>query len=143
MKIYNKKGLLWGLLWTLLGGWNLWHDIVQPHDFLPQQIKSVIMSALLFLFGVTFFVRAFSKRATIEDIIEEKDERNILVTLKCRSMVKNIMLYVQFAVIAGCLIAHSMTDNVAFAFIFVVCALNISLYFVLSLIFSIYYEKKV
>ena len=42
MKIYNKKGLIWGVFWTIGGLFCLYRDIVDPHDFLPQQIKSVI-----------------------------------------------------------------------------------------------------
>ena len=81
MKIYNKKGLIWGVFWTIGGLFCLYRDIVDPHDFLPQQIKSVILSVLLLAMGVTGFVRAFSKRATIEDKTEERDERNKLVRL--------------------------------------------------------------
>ncbi len=53
MKIYNKKGLIWGVFWTIGGLFCLYRDIVDPHDFLPQQIKSVILSVLLLAMGVT------------------------------------------------------------------------------------------
>lgn len=92
MKIYNKKGLIWGVFWTIGGLFCLYRDIFDPHDFLPQQIKSVILSVLLLAMGVTGFVRAFSKRATIEDKTEERDERNKLVRLKGDAMVGNILL---------------------------------------------------
>ena len=67
MKIYNKKGLIWGILWTAAGAFCLYRDMVDAHDFLPQQIKSVVLSLLMLVIGITGFVRAFSKAAARED----------------------------------------------------------------------------
>ena len=143
MKIYNKKGLIWGVFWTIGVLFCLYRDIVDPHDFLPQQIKSVILSVLLLAMGVTGFVRAFSKRATIEDKTEERDERNKLVRLKGDAMVGNILFYVQMALMLAGVLAYAVTKKLVFGFLFLICGLNVSLCFILSIIFAVYYEKHV
>ena len=62
MKVYNKKGLAWGIFWTVLGLFSLYRDFVDPDSFWLQQGKSVVISAVMVLIGVTGFVRAFPKR---------------------------------------------------------------------------------
>ena len=82
MKIYNKKGLAWGIFWLVLGVSALVADLaINPSDFLPQTIKDVIIDMIIVLMGLAGFLRAFSAKATREDIIEENDERNKLVKL--------------------------------------------------------------
>lgn len=93
--------------------------------------------------GVTGFVRAFSKRATIEDKTEERDERNKLVRLKGDAMVGNILFYVQMALMLAGVLAYAVTKKLVFGFLFLICGLNVSLCFILSIIFAVYYEKHV
>lgn len=38
MKVYNKKGLLWGLFWTVLGLFSLYRAFVAPDSFWLQQV---------------------------------------------------------------------------------------------------------
>ena len=63
MKVYNKKGLAWGIFWTALGLFSLYRSIADPVDFLPRQIKHLVIAAVVLLLGITGFVRAFSKAA--------------------------------------------------------------------------------
>lgn len=143
MKLYNKKGVIWGVFWTIGGLFCLYRDIVDPHAFLPQQIKSVVLSALLLAMGLTGFVRAFSKRATIEDMTEARDERNRLVRLKGDAMVGNILLSVQIALMLAGILAYAATKNLVFGCLFLICGLNVSLHFILSILFAVYYEKHI
>ena len=32
MKIYNRKGFIWGIVWTVLGGLRLLLLVIQPED---------------------------------------------------------------------------------------------------------------
>lgn len=91
MKIYNKKGLFWGIIWTLLAAWNIVHAFIAPHSNSIIQVKNIIFSIILLAIGMLGFVRAFSKKATREDLIEEQDERNRLVSLKTKSKTLDIM----------------------------------------------------
>ena len=49
MKVYNKKGLLWGLFWTVLGLFSLYRAFVDPDSFWLQQVKSVVIAAVVLL----------------------------------------------------------------------------------------------
>lgn len=96
MKIYNKKGLIWGVFCLALGIWGLVMELfIHPADFLPETIKGVIIDGILVLIGLTGFLRAFSVRATHEDLIEANDERNELVRLKAEQQ--------QIALCFGCM----------------------------------------
>lgn len=39
MKVYNKKGLAWGIFWTVLGLFSLYRDFVDPDSFWLQRGK--------------------------------------------------------------------------------------------------------
>ena len=52
MKIYNKKGLVWGVLWTAAGLFSLYRDFVDPDSFWLQQGKGVVISAVMVLIGI-------------------------------------------------------------------------------------------
>ena len=108
MKVYNKKGLAWGVFWTVLGLFSLYRDFVDPDSFWLQQGKSVVISAVMVLIGITGFVRAFSKSATREDRIEELDERNRLVKLKYKARTFDIMFWITMAVMLLSLLASPL-----------------------------------
>lgn len=104
MKIYNKKGFAWGIFWLVLGVSALVADLwINPDDFLPKTIKDVIIDFIILIMGLVGFLRAFSAKATREDIIEENDERNKLVKLKSEAKTGNLMFWVYciVAVIGG------------------------------------------
>lgn len=85
MKIYNKKGFIWGGVWFILGSWLLVIRVLEPESFLPEQIKDVVIALLLIMIGIGYVIRALSKRATREERLEELDERNQLIELKTKS----------------------------------------------------------
>lgn len=56
MKIYNKKGFAWGVFWLVLGVSALVADLwINPDDFLPQQIKEVLIDLLMLAMGLSGF----------------------------------------------------------------------------------------
>lgn len=85
MRIYNKKGLAWGVVWFILGSWLLVIRILRPEFFLPEQIKHVVIALLLIVIGIGCVIRALSKRATRKEKLEELDERNQLINLRTKS----------------------------------------------------------
>lgn len=144
MKIYNKKGLAWGIFWLVLGVSALVADLaINPSDFLPQTIKDVIVDMIIVLMGLAGFLRAFSAKATREDMIEEHDERNRLVNLKSEAKTGSLMfwVYVVFVIAGG--VGFTLTGNVGWAFLCVVSLVMISVWFVISIGTIIYYEKHV
>ena len=111
MKIYNKKGLLWGIVWTAAGAFCLYRDVADASSFLPQQIKSVVLSLIMLAVGVTGFVRAFSKKASREDKVEEQDERSRLVRLKTSARTLSILMWVQLGTMVLGLLSYVFTEN--------------------------------
>ena len=143
MRIYNKKGFVWGLCWTLAGAFCLYRDIVSPDDFFPQQIKSVALSVLMLAMGLTGFIRAFSRSATQQDRIEALDERNRLVRLKTDALTLRILGYVQLFCLALGILAYAFTQNIVFGCLFLFSGLSITLTAVIAIAAAIYYEKRV
>ena len=142
MKIYNKKGLLWGIVWTAAGAFCLYRDAADASGFLPQQIKSVVLSLIMLAIGVTGFVRAFSKRASMEDRVEERDERSRLIRLKTASQTLRVLMWVQAAAMALGLLAHAFTENLVWGCLFLFSGLTITLEAAVSIAAAVYYEKR-
>ena len=142
MKIYNKKGFVWGVFWTALGLFSLYRDVVDPDSFWLQQVKSVVISVVMLLMGVTFVVRAFSRAATRADRIEALDERNRLVKLKYKARSGDIMFWITAAVMVLSLLAYFYTENLGWGFIFVTSGVLTGLSILVELITAVYYERK-
>ena len=142
MKIYNKKGLLAGVLWTAAGAFCLYRDAVDAHDFLPQQIKSVVLSLVMLAVGLTCLLRALSKSASWQDRIEELDERNRLVSLKTDSLTRKVMGWARVAAMAAGLLGYLFTENLVFGCLFLFAGLSITLEAVVSIAAAIHYEKR-
>ena len=94
MKIYNRKGFAWGLLWTALSGWLLIHSVLAPEPEPEEQIKNIVVGIILLLVGLNGLSRAFSRKASREDYIEEKDERNQLMEEKAAAFGFEVSCYV-------------------------------------------------
>ena len=142
MKIYNKKGLLAGILWTAAGAFCLYQDAVDAHDFLPQQIKSVVLSLVMLAVGLTCLVRALSRSASREDRIEALDERNRLVSLKTDSLTQKVMGWARVAAMVAGLLGYVLTENLVFGCLFLFAGLEITLEAVVSIAAAIHYEKR-
>ena len=142
MKIYNKKGLIAGVLWTAAGAFCLYQDAVDAHDFLPQQIKSVVLSLVMLAVGLTCLLRALSKSASQEDKIEELDERNRLVSLKVDSLTRKVMGWARVAAMAAGLLGYLFTENLVFGCLFLFAGLSVTLEVVVAIAAAIHYEKR-
>ena len=142
MKIYNKKGLIAGVLWTAAGAFCLYQDAVDAHDFLPQQIKSVVLSLVMLVVGLTCLLRALSKSASREDRIEELDERNRLVSLKVDSLTRKVMGWARVSAMAAGLLGYLFTENLVFGCLFLFAGLSVTLEVVVAIAAAIHYEKR-
>nr|WP_325254657.1 hypothetical protein [uncultured Oscillibacter sp.] len=142
MKIYNKKGFILGFIWFLLGGWLFIHSMINAEGNFPKQIENIIVSLILLIVGFTRFFRAFSKRATMQDLIEEQDERNKLMTLKIKAKILDFMIFILTIFMAIDLIGYIFTENIAWGFVFFITVLLLTFYWILYIIIGIYYEKN-
>ena len=143
MKIYNKKGLIAGVLWTAAGAFCLYQDAVDAHDFLPQQIKSVVLSLVMLVVGLTCLLRALSKSASWQDRIEELDERNRLVSLKTDSLTRKVMGWARVAAMVAGLLGYLFTENLVFGCLFLFAGLSVTLETVVAIAAAVHYERRI
>lgn len=141
MKIYNKRGFVLGLIWSVMGGWLFILSVTSADSASPKQIKNILASLVLLVVGLTDVIRAFFQKATRQDFIEEQDERNRFVYLKTKSKVLDIMVYVLTGSMVAGLIGYIITKNIAWGFVFLIPALLISLYWISFIIVNLYYDK--
>lgn len=109
MKLYNKKGLVFGLFWTILGVSALVLEFVCPSGNTAVFIRDIVLFSLLILFGVRQVVRAFSKAATREDMVEERDERSRFIKLKTGSTMFKVAEVLLFIWTIGSMIGYGFT----------------------------------
>lgn len=142
MRIYNKKGFVWGIFWTILGVARLALLVIVPEDSTAQLVKGLVLGIFMLILGVTMFRRAFSKQATREDIFEKNDERNALVRLKAQARTSTVLLWVIVVLMAAGLIGYMMTEKMAYAFVFTVPAVLLIVYMFSIIGLTIYYEHR-
>ncbi len=141
MKIYNKKGLLSGVICTLLGVWSIFGDFGNPNHNLIVQIRDIVLSIVLLSVGITSFWQAFSKKATKEDFIEENDERNKLIVYKSKSRMLDIVYGILFIVMICGMVGFKMTANMIWFSIFIIPGFLLGLFVLIEIFVKLYYEK--
>ena len=142
MTIYNKSGFVWGIIWTILGVARLALLVIVPEDSTAQLIKGLVLGIFMLILGVTMVRRAFSKQATREDRIEQRDERNKLVTLKAQARTSTVLLWTIVVFMAAGFVGYMVTNNVAWAFVFTVPAVFLIVYMFSIIGLTIYYEHR-
>lgn len=141
MKIYNKKGLLSGVICTLLGVWSIFWDFGNSNHNLIVQIRDIVLSIVLLSVGITSFWRASSKKATKEDFIEENDERNKLIVYKSKSRMLDIVYCILFIVMICGMVGFKMTANMIWFSIFIIPGFLLGLFVLIEIFVKLYYEK--
>ena len=142
MKLYNKKGLLLGLFWFLVGVSGLILELVKPGNNMAVHIRDIVLFSLLLLFSIRQIVRAFSQTATREDMVEERDERNRLVQLRARGLSFQLTQGIVFLLMAGALVAGKLTGEQSFIGIGVGMAFALSIAMFTELFAYFHYEKR-
>ena len=142
MKLYNKKGLVFGLFWTILGVSALVLELVRPSGNTAVFIRDIVLFSLLILFGVRQVVRAFSKAATREDMVEERDERSRFIKLKTGSTMFKVAEVLLFIWTIGSMIGYGFTQDTMWVMAVIVAGFTLGLLFIIELFVGIHYEKK-
>lgn len=141
MKIYNRKGFAWGLLWTALSGWLLIHSVLAPEPEPEKQIKNIVVGIILLLVGLNGLSRAFSRKASREDYIEEKDERNQLLALKIKARTLDVMMAAICVLAAAGLGGYILTGELAWGCLFFGPFLLTGVYWISEMVISVHYER--
>lgn len=142
MKLYNKKGLVFGLFWTILGVSALVLELVRPSGNTAVFIRDIVLFSLLILFGVRQVVRAFSKAATREDMVEERDERSRFIKLKTGSTMFKVAEVLLFIWTIGSMIGYGFTQDTMWVMAVIVAGFTLGLLFIIELFVGIHYENK-
>ena len=142
MKLYNKKGLIFGLFWTILGVSALILELVRPSGNTAVFIRDIVLFSLLILFGVRQAVRAFSMTATREDMVEERDERNRYIKLKTGSTMFKVSEALLFLWTMGSIVGYGFTRDDMWVMGVVVAGFTLGLLFIIELLVGAYYEGK-
>ena len=142
MKLYNKKGLGFGLFWTILGISALILEFVRPSSNTAVFIRDIVLFSLLILFGVRQSVRAFSMKATRDDIREERDERNRYIKLKTGSTMFKVAEALLFLWTLGSMAGYGLTHDDMWVMGVIVAGFTLGLLFIIELFVSVHYENK-
>lgn len=76
MKAYNKKGLITGTIFCVIGAFSLIKNLTVPSDLMILQIRNIVISFLALSIGLNSLIRALSKKCTEEDISSKINVRN-------------------------------------------------------------------
>ena len=142
MKLYNKKGLVFGLFWTILGVSALVLELVRPSGNTAVFIRDIVLFSLLLLFGVRQVVRAFSRAATREDMLEERDERNRFIKLKTGSTMFKVAEVLLFLWTVASMVGYGFTRDDIWVMGVLVSGLTLGLLFIIELFVGVHYENK-
>ncbi|MCH3965205.1 MAG: hypothetical protein LKE46_13145 [Clostridium sp.] len=141
MKIYNKRGLFFAVIWTALGAFSAIINILSQDSSLPQRIKGVVIAIVLIIMGINGFTRAFSKQATREDIVEKQDERNSLLQLKTKSLTLKVLYGCLILITAGGLVAYGLTSNLVWIPTVTVTGGLLGFLLIVEIVVEIHYER--
>lgn len=137
MKIYHKKNFAAGLGLILLGGISLavmcWTGL---------QVKSLLLSALCLFFGIGCVLRSISKEDSIEDRLNEQDERNRLVALKYRATSFRATQLVSFVLACGFFLLGKITDSQMFVYVGIGMVFTVFVGMLAELCAMVYHEAK-
>ena len=142
MKLYNKKGLLLGIFWLAVGLGGLILEIARPSSVKAVFIRDIVLFSLLLLFILRQIVRAFSARASREDFLEERDERNRYIRLKTGCTMFKVAEALLFIWVIGSAAAFGLTRDEIWTMAVIVSGLTLGLLFIIELIVGIHYEGK-
>ena len=142
MKLYNKKGLVFGLFWTILGVSALVLELVRPSGNTAVFIRDILLFSLLILFGVRQVVRAFSRAATREDMLEERDERNRFIKLKTGSTMFKVAEVLLFLWTVASMVGYGFTRDDIWVMGVLVSGLTLGLLFIIELFVGVHYDNK-
>lgn len=136
MKIYDKKKFAWGamsfLLGVSLGALGFWKGF---------DVKSVILSILMPLIGVSEIYISTNKQAAKKEQIKKSDERNRLISLTSTSKAFHIARNISFVLMLFFLITGAKSDEQLLMGVGMGFAFSFSIMMFSDIFSAVYYEK--
>ncbi|OFI49492.1 hypothetical protein BG261_02625 [Floricoccus tropicus] len=139
MKIYNKKGLIIGIISFVIAALSLFTSLFLEKNI---SIKTLVLPIIMLICGFTNIKDAFSKNRTLENKINENDERNQLIKLKSQTMSHKIFSNITITIAILFLLLYFINRNISFLNIFIVASIIWSIINIIDIFTYFYYEKK-
>lgn len=136
MRIYNKKGFVGGIFSILLGLAALITGII-----MGIRVKSIILGFLVLTFGIEAIARSLSQKATNEDKIADRDERNQLVKDRSQAKTLKLIRIIAFVLTVTLLIVGARWQVPLFLGMGISAGILLNLSLLIEIGASIYYEK--
>ncbi|MBS6922244.1 MAG: hypothetical protein KH186_01720 [Lachnospiraceae bacterium] len=138
MRIYNKRKFFIGIGEFILS------IVAFVTMFITRtiDIKFIVVNVIVFTLGIVNISRSLSKSDTAEDIIEENDERNRLISLRINNMRYKILIVVIYISVVSGMLAYGVTRNINIVIALLPLLLLLCICFLSSFILAFYYEKK-
>ena len=138
MRIYNKRKFFIGI-----GEFILSIVAFVNHVYNPNNRYKIYCSQCdrFYSWYCEYFEKSF-KSDTAEDIIEENDERNRLISLRINNMRYKILIVVIYISVVAGMLAYGVTRNINIVIALLPLLLLLCIWFLSSFILAFYYEKK-
>ena len=112
MKIYYKKKF-WASVGSLLLG------LALPGTCLfvgweTFDLKDAVLTVLMILGGLSGILRSLDREKARQDKAEDRDERSRYNALRGRALTFRVLFWLNFAILAACLIGWGLTDKAAY-----------------------------
>ena len=136
MRIYNKRKFFIGIGEFILS------IVAFVTMFITRTIDIKFIVVNVIVFTIVNISRSLSKSDTAEDIIEENDERNRLISLRINNMRYKILIVVIYISVVAGMLAYGVTRNINIVIALLPLLLLLCIWFLSSFILAFYYEKK-
>lgn len=138
MKIYNRKKWYGGLLMLGIGVLNLVITVLRW----DWDIGGIVLLVLLFAFGAGELYCSTSKQLSLEDKLEDLDERNRLVEMRAKSRAFDILSFLCFLLTAVFAVAGTIGNADEIIMMSGACGLLFFLSMIAEILSFSYYEKR-
>ena len=140
MRIYYKKKFWAGVGALLLGlalpgtclfvGWERF------------DLKDAVLTTFMVLSGISGILRSLDREKAREDKDEDRDERDRYNTCRSRTLTFRVLYWLNFAILAVCLVGWGLTDKAAYIQTALPCMVLLIVGWITRIAGDFYYEFK-
>ena len=105
-------------------------------------LKDGVLTVLLILCGVSGILRSLDREKAREDKDEDRDERDRYNTCRSRALTFRVLYWLNFAILAVCLVGWGLTDKAAYIQTALPCMVLLIVGWITRIAGDFYYEFK-
>ena len=140
MKIYYKKKF-----WASLGSLVLGLALPGTCLFVGLErfdLNDGVLTVLLLLCGISGILRSLDREKSRQDRDEDRDERTRYNTYRSRALTFRVLYWVNFAILAACIIGWGLTDQQVYIQTALPCMVLFIVGWITRIASDCYYEFK-